>query len=71
MVNFGLSDSELSFDWDDVGNTEYVVIYDTAPGGTFDNETGRATTNALTTESPAGTDLFFRVVGVNSCGLGP
>jgi hypothetical protein len=71
MVNFGPSDGELAFDWGDVGNTEYVVIYDTAPDGLFDSEAGQTTTNALTTESPAGTDLFFKVVGVNSCGLGP
>jgi hypothetical protein len=71
MVNFGPSDGELSFDWGDVGNTEYVVIYDTAPDGLFDSEAGQTTTNSLTVESPAGTMLFFKVGGVNSCGLGP
>jgi hypothetical protein len=71
MVDFGPTPSELAFDWGDVGNAEYVVIYDTAPDGAFGDEAGRTTTNALTTESPAGTDLFFQVVGVNSCGLGP
>jgi hypothetical protein len=71
MVNFGPSDGELSFDWGDVGNTEYVVIYDTAPDGLFGSEAGQTTANSLTTESPAGTTLFFKVVGVNSCGVGP
>jgi hypothetical protein len=71
MVNFGPTESELAFDWGDVGNTEYVVIYDTAPDGLFDNEAGQTTTNSLTVPMPAGTMLFFKVVGVNSCGLGP
>jgi hypothetical protein len=71
MVSFGPSDGELSFDWGDVGNTEYVVIYDTAPDGLFDSKAGQTTTNSLTVESPAGTMLFFKVGGVNSCGLGP
>jgi len=72
MVNFGPSNPELTFDWADVGNAEYVVIYDTDPSQIpLSNELAHPTTNSLTSEVPVGADLFFRIVGVNSCGYGP
>jgi hypothetical protein len=61
----------ILFTWGDAGNNEYVVRYDTVPNGTFAGEAGRSATTALTAPSPAGSLLFFKAGGVNSCGYGP
>lgn len=68
-----LGATSLSFTWPDVSDaSDYVVLEDPSPRGTFALTTGVATSGnpGLATAMPAG-DVYYRVAGRTGCGLGP
>jgi hypothetical protein len=68
------SGGNLVVTWTDIaGATGYNVNQDTTPGGAFATLTGTVVSGnpGLTLAMPAGSSLFFKVVGKNACGNGP
>lgn len=67
------SGSSLRLTWSDVpGALDYVVLEDGLPSGTFDAETGTATSGieGLTVTTPEGM-RFYKVAARNACGSSP